>query len=119
MRRLVAPGEADAVGRLHGIEQRLEERRAVRRIGRQPAVLQELVERGGGLLAFEPVDRVGVIARDDQQALDAGKPRLRGIVVGLLAEIGGEALLGLRRLDLREARQPLARRGTGRSSPPR
>ena len=107
-RRLVAPREADAVRLLHGIEQHLEEGRAVRGIGRQLAILQELVERGGGLLALEPVDRVGVIAGDHQQPLHAGEPRLRGIVVRFLAEIGGQVLLGLGRLDLGEAHQPLA-----------
>src|SRR4029077_5438774 len=73
------------------------------------AILQELIERRGRFLALESVDRVGVIARDDEQPLNAGKPRLRGIVLGLFAEIGGEALLGLRWLDLREPHQPLGR----------
>src|SRR6476620_9225409 len=47
-----------------------------------------------GLRALQPVDRIGVVAGDHQQALHAGEAGLRGIIVGLLAEIGGEALFG-------------------------
>ena len=61
----------------------------------------ELQQRRVGLGAADAVDRGGVVAGDHQQPLDAGVARLVVGVFGLFGEIGGEALLGLGRLDLR------------------
>ena len=57
------------------------------------------------LRPVDAVDRRGVIARDDQQPLDAGEPRLLVVIFGILGEIGDEvAVVGPRRRDLGERR---------------
>src|SRR5215510_15093297 len=108
---LVAPGEADALSLLHRMHQDVEEGRRPRGIARQAAVLEELRQRGLGLLAFDAVDRVGVVAAEDEKPLDAGQARLLGRVVVFLAEAGGETLLALGRLHLGETDEPLLRLG--------
>jgi len=57
------------------------------------------------LRPVDAVDRGGIIARDDQQPLDAGKPRLLVVIFGILGEIGDKvAVVGPRRRDLGEGR---------------
>ena len=50
-------------------------------------ILDELFDRGAALFALHAIDRIGVVAGDRQQPLDAGKARLRVVVVGLLGEV--------------------------------
>ena len=106
--RLVAPGKARAVRLLRRGHQQVEEIGAAGGGVFELVVGDELRQRRVGLVAADAVDRVGVIARDRQQPLDAGVARLLVVVFGVLGEIGDQALLGLGRLDGGEARDLLA-----------
>ena len=62
----------------------------------KPAAFQERRQRGLRLRAVDAVDRGGVIARDHQQPLDAGEPRLLVVIFAVLGEIGDQiAVVGL------------------------
>jgi len=66
------------------------------------------------LRAVDAVDRSGIIAGDDKQALDAGKARLLVVIFGIFGEIGDQiAVVGLRRRDLGERPPGSGRCGTG------
>ena len=88
---IVAPGKAVALRIGGGCEQDVEKIRFRRRIGGELAVGEEFRQRALRLGALDAVDRIGVVAGDGQQALDAGKPRLRVVVVGFLRQIDRRA----------------------------
>ena len=87
-----------------GSEQGVEKFRLRRGVGRQLAVVQEFRQRGLRLGALHAVDRIGVIAGDRQQALDAGKPRLRVVVVGFFRQIDRRPFRRIGRLRRGETR---------------
>ena len=80
-----------------GRQQRVEELRLRGRVGRQLVVLEEGFERALRLAAVDAVDGAGVIAGDREQPLDAGKPRLRVVVAGVLGELDHQAVVALGR----------------------
>ena len=93
---------------MHGLDHGGEEIRRLHDIGGKPAALQERRQRALRLRPVDAVDRGGVIARDDQQPLDAGEPRLLVVIFGILGQIGDEiAVVGPRRRDLGEGRRRL------------
>ena len=95
--------------RLHGVDHGGEEIRRLHDVGGEPAALQERGQRALRLRPVDAVDRRGVVARDHQQPLDAGEPRLLVVIFAVLGEIGDEiAVVGLRRRDLGEWRRRLA-----------
>ena len=66
----------------------VEEVRRLHDVGGQPAALQERRQCGLRLRAVDAVDRRRVIARDHQQPLDAGEPRLLVVIFAAFGEIG-------------------------------
>ena len=114
VRRVVAPGQPGGGRLLHRLDHGGEEILRLHDVGGEPAALQERRQRGLRLRPVDAVDRGGVIARDHQQPLDAGEPRLLVVILGVLGEIGDQvAVVGPRRRDLGERRRRLVRRGTG------
>jgi len=74
-----------------------------------PRLFRNAFQRSLGLRAVDAVDRGRVIACDHQQPLNAGEPRLFIVIFGIFGEIGDKvAVVGLRRIDLREWRWRLA-----------
>ena len=57
------------------------------RSARQPAAFQEGRQRGLRLRAVDAVDRRRVIARDHQQPLNAGEPRLLVVIFAVFGQI--------------------------------
>ena len=96
VRRIVAPGQAGGGWRLHRVDHGRKEVRRLHDIGRQPAAFQERRQRGLGLRAIDAVDRRGVIARDDEQPLNAGEPCLLVVIFAVFGKVGHQiAVVGL------------------------
>ncbi len=109
VRGVVAPGKPRRGRRLHRLDQPGEEIRLLHRVRIETAALQERIECGLRLRSVGAVDRGSIVAGDDQQPLDAGKPRLFVVILGVLGEIGDEmAVVALRRMNLRERRGRLS-----------
>ena len=65
---------------------------------------RNFVERGLRLGALHAVDRIGVVAGDHQQPLDAGEAGLRVVIVGFLGEIDRRPFRRIGRPRRRKAR---------------
>ena len=89
---IVTPGKAFALRIAGGLQQQVEKILLGRAVRRQLAVGEEFRQRALRLGAVNAVDRVGLVIRDSEQALNAGEPRLRVVVVGFFRQIDGRAL---------------------------
>ena len=109
VRRVVAPGQPGGRGRLHRVDHGGEEIRRLHDIGGQSAIFQEGRQRCLRLRAVDAVDRRRVIARDHQQPLNAGEPRLLVVIFAVLGQIRHQmAVVGPGRVDLGERRRGLS-----------
>ena len=99
--RVVAPGEPRRRRRLHRIDHGGEEIRRLHDIHRQGAAFQECRQRCLRLWPVDAVDWRCVIARDHEQPLDAGEPRLLVVIFRVFGQVRHEvAVVGSRRGDL-------------------
>ena len=111
VRRVIAPGEPGGRRRLDRLDHAREKIRSLHDILRQAPAFQEGRQCCLSLGTVDAIDRRGIVARDQQQPLNAGKPCLLVVILAVFGKISDQiAIARRRRIDLgkRSGRLPAA-----------